>query len=69
MTTDPAHCTRVSWCAPHCSARQWQDAFGRTVAARAWAAACLAANARKLARSLERGGIRHAEVLHETVAE
>ncbi|MEU1601590.1 hypothetical protein ABZ468_55450 [Streptomyces sp. NPDC005708] len=35
----------------------------------AWTAACWAANARSAATSLERGGIRHPAVLHETLTE
>ncbi|MEV8312479.1 hypothetical protein AB0P36_35710 [Streptomyces flavidovirens] len=50
-------------------ARQWQEALRRTVAALARAATCRAAKARRAARSLERGGIRHAAVLQVTVCE
>ncbi|OEJ23060.1 hypothetical protein AR457_38365 [Streptomyces agglomeratus] len=68
-TTVPAQWTRVcSWVAQRW-ARQWHEAFGRTVAALAWAATCWAAKTRSAARSLERGGIRHAAVLQVTVAE
>ncbi|MBZ9593620.1 hypothetical protein K7B06_00695 [Streptomyces erythrochromogenes] len=65
---EPVHWVRVS-CQAHCAAaRQAQAALGRTVASRAWARACSAANRFRAAVSFERGGIRQASVLQVTEA-
>lgn len=56
----------VSWWKPHSAARQAHAAWGRTVASRACARTCSAANRRMADVSLERGGMRHASVLQVT---
>ncbi|MGW7426978.1 condensation domain-containing protein [Streptomyces sp. NPDC054813] len=66
--TPPAQWAGVSTWAAHCEETQWQQALAWTVATRACAAAWSAANARRAARSLERGGIRQAAVVQVTVA-
>ncbi|MFB7224468.1 hypothetical protein [Streptomyces sp. NPDC056227] len=62
-STAPAQCVVASGWATQRWEPQWHQAWGRTVAALAWA------KARSAARSLERGGIRQAGVLQETLAE
>lgn len=55
-------------CAVQLCAQHWQEAFSRTRAALAWAAACRAAKRRSPATSRDRGGMVQPLVEQETVA-